>query len=56
MLVECCLSLFEISLSHFAPFQKLERGENIDADGGDANCPFGIRCEGEPGSQEEQDA
>lgn len=27
-------------LSHLAPFQKLESGENIHTDGGDSNRPF----------------
>lgn len=39
-----------LNSTHPAPFQELESGEDIHTDGGDADCPFSVRAEGEPRS------
>ena len=46
---------FEVRLSHLAPFQKLDRGEDIHKDGDDADRPFGFRAEREPRQDQQQD-
>lgn len=43
-------------LSLLAPFQKLEGGEYIHADGGDADRPLRVCGEAEDGKDEQQDA
>ena len=42
--------------SHLAPFQKLERSKNIDADGSEADCPFRVGGESETGHYKQQNA
>ena len=45
-----------MNLYHLAPFQKLKCSEDVNANGGDANGPFGVGREIEPGRDEQQDA